>query len=169
MAKQYKVLVNTGKQEGNKALEVQQLTGDKGQPVRIKAQAGAKYQLQEMGRNQGVAPDYVKVRRKGKDLEVTFEDGRSPDLIIEGYYEEMAPGYNGLVGQAENGGFYEYIPEDPRVQGLVGQLAEGGQAVNVALGGAQITPVGAVVAAAAFPLLGALGLVGAAAAAAYYV
>lgn len=167
MAKQYKVLVNTDKEENNKAVDVQQFSGDKGQPVRIKAQAGAKYQLQEVARGKNVGPDYVKAKRVGKNLHILFEGETEASLIIEDYYGEMAPGYNGVIGQAENGLFYEYIPEDPRVPGLIPELAEGGQAVNVALGGAEVTPVGAAVAVAAFPLLGALGLLGAAGAAAY--
>ncbi len=169
MTKQYKVLVNTGKAENNKTIDVQQHTGDKGQPARIKAQAGAKYQLQELGKNKNVAPDYVRAKRNGKNLEITFENGNSPDLIIEDYYSEMAPGYNGVIGQAENGGFYEYIPEDPKAQGLIPELADGARSTSVALGGAEVTPVGAAVAVAAFPMLGALGVLGAGAAAAYYV
>ena len=49
MTKQYKVLVNTGKAETKQTIDIQQGAGDKGQPVRIKAQAGAKYELQELG------------------------------------------------------------------------------------------------------------------------
>jgi len=168
MAEQYKVLVNTGKADNNKVLDIQQGVGDRGQPVRIKAQAGAKYELQEVGRKKPVGPDYIKAKRVGKDLHILFEDERQASLIIEDYYEVMPEGYNGVIGQAENGSFYEYIPEDPRVPGLIPELAEGGQAVNVALGGAEVNPVGAVVAFAAFPLLGTLGLLGAGAAAAYY-
>ena len=159
MAKQYKVLVNTGNTENNKAVDVQQFSGDKGQPVRIKAQGGTKYELQEITRGKPVGPDYIKARRVGKDLHILFENEREASLIIEGYYSEMAPGYNGVIGQAENGSFYEYIPEDPRVPGLIPELAEGGRAVNVALGGAEVTPVGAALGVLAFnPLMGILGL-----------
>lgn len=164
MIKKFKVQINTGKEENNKSLDIQQGAGDQGQPVRIKAQAGAKYQLQELGRNKLVGPDYVKVKRVGKHLHIIFENDNQASLIIEDYYSEMAPGYNGIIGQAENGSFYEYIPEDPRVPGLVPELAEGGQSVNVALGGAEVTPAGAAVAVAAFPFLGALGFLGGAAA-----
>jgi hypothetical protein len=79
----------------------------------------------------------------------------------------MPDGYNGVVGQAENGSFYEYIPEDPEVLGLIPHLADGGQAVSVALGGAEVLGSGAAVAVLAFnPLLAGLGLLGASAAAA---
>uniref|UniRef100_UPI00404794C9 hypothetical protein n=1 Tax=Limnohabitans sp. TaxID=1907725 RepID=UPI00404794C9 len=110
MTKQYKGLVNTGKAENNKVLDVQQFAGDKGQPVRIKAQAGAKYQLQEAGTAKPVGPDYIKVKRVGKHLHILFADETEASLIIEDYYEVMPEGYNGVIGQAENGLFYEYIP-----------------------------------------------------------
>ena len=48
MNKQYKVIVNTGKAENNQVIDVAQGAGARGQGVRIKAQAGAKYQLQEI-------------------------------------------------------------------------------------------------------------------------
>jgi hypothetical protein len=112
MAKQYKVLVNTAKAENNKSIDIQQLAGDAGQPVRIKAQAGSKYVLQEVGSGKTVTPESVRAKRSGKNLEVIFEDGTAADLIIEDYYEVMPQGYNGLVGQAENGSFYEFFPED---------------------------------------------------------
>ena len=166
MTKQFKVLVNTGKPENNKALEVQQGVGDRGQPIRIKAQAGAKFQLQELSSNKNVAPDYVKVKRVGKDLHIVFENDTQASVIIEDYYREMPAGYNGVIGQAENGSFYEYIPEDPKASGLVPNLADGGEAVNSALGGAEVQPAGAAVALLALnPLLPALGLAGALAAA----
>ena len=165
-AKHYKVLVNTGKPENNQLIEITQGGGDRGQPVRIKAQAGVKYQLQETDKNRNTAPDYVKVKRVGKDLHIIFEDDQSADLIIEDYYSVMPEGYNGVIGQAENGNFYEYYPEDPDPKGLIPQLADGGEAVNSALGGQEVQGSGAALAVLAFnPLLGALGLAGAAAAA----
>jgi hypothetical protein len=167
MAKQYKVIVNTGKADNNKVLDIQQGVGDRGQSVRIKAQAGAKYELQEVGRKKPVGPDYIKAKRVGKDLHILFEDERQASLIIEDYYEVMPEGYNGVIGQAENGSFYEYIPEDPKVSGLVPMLGDGAQAVSVALGGAEVSGAGAALGIVGFsPLLGLLGL-GAAGGAAY--
>ena len=166
MAKTYKVIVKAGNEQ-NQTIDVRQGAGDSGQPVRIKAQAGAKYQLQEGQRNHQNAPDFVKVRRQGKNLLITFEGETQPSLIIEDYYEVMPEGYNAVVGQAENGNFYEYIPEDPKASGLIPMLGDGAQAVSVALGGAEVSGAGAALGVLAFsPLLGLLGL-GAAGGAAY--
>ena len=167
MSKKFKVIVNTGNPDNNESMEVTQGQGGRGQPVRLKAKAGAKYQLLDLEKPQAVGPDYVKVKRVGKHLHILFEDSIEADVIIEDYYEVMPEGYNGVVGQAENGSFYEYIPEDPDVKGLIPELTEGGQAVSVALGGAEVVGTGAAVAILAFnPLLAGLGLLGAGAAAA---
>ncbi len=168
MSKKFKVIVNTGNPDNNQNVEVTQGQGGRGQPVRLKAKAGAKYQLLDLEKAQAVGPDYVKVKRVGKHLHILFEESTEADVIIEDYYEVMPEGYNGVVGQAENGNFYEYIPEDPDVKGLIPQLADGGQAVSVALGGAEVAGSGAAVAllAAFNPLLAGLGLLGAGAAAA---
>jgi hypothetical protein len=160
MAKQYKVIVNNGKAAENKIVEVVAATGRNGQPVRIKAEQGFKYQLQELQRTQEAAPEYVKVKRIGKDLHVIFEGQRDADLIIEGYYEVMTTPYNGLVGRAENGSFYEYIPEDPNVKGLVPNLREGALPINVALGGAEVSGAGAAIAGVLFGGFGGLGWLG---------
>ena len=161
MSKKFKLIVSTGNTDNNQTVDVTQGQGGRGQPVLLKAKAGAKYQLLDLEKAKAVGPDYVKVKRVGKNLHILFEESTQADVIIEDYYEVMPEGYNGVVGQAENGNFYEYIPEDPDVKGLIPQLADGGQAVSVALGS------GAALAILAFhPLLAGLGLVGAGAAAA---
>ena len=165
MAKQYKVLVNTGKEADNRVLEISGNAGEKNAPLRIKAKAGTKYQLQEItdaSSTKPVAPDYVKTRRVGKNLLVIFEGEKEASLIIEDYYDVVTEGYNGLIGQAENGSYYQYIPEDPNVEGLVPNLRDGGEAVNVALGGEEVQAAGAAVGLLAFnPLLAGLGAAGA--------
>jgi uncharacterized protein YfaP (DUF2135 family) len=167
MSKKFKIIVNTGNADNNQSVEVTQGQGGRGQPVRLQAKAGAKYQLLDLEKAKAVGPDYVKVKRVGKNLHILFEGSTEADVIIEDYYDVMPEGYNGVVGQAENGNFYEYIPEDPDVKGLIPQLADGGQAVSVALGGAEVVGSGAAIAVLAFnPLLAGLGLLGAGAAAA---
>ena len=167
MSKKYKVVVNVGKNENNEVIDVVQKQGDRGQTLRIQAKAGAKYQLQEVGKDKNAAPEYVRVKRVGKNLHLIFEDGTQSDVIIEDYYEVMPEGYNGIVGETEQGIFYEYIPEDPNTMGLIPRLADGGELVSVALGGGEVVGSGAAIGILAFnPLLAALGLAGAGVAAA---
>jgi Bacterial Ig-like domain len=162
-AKQYKVVASQGQSNKNLVIDITQGAGDRGDTVRIKAQAGVKYQLLEVGKGQNVAPDNVKAKRIGKDLHIIFENDQNADLIIEDYYAVMPDGYNAVIGQAENGNFYEYFPQDPDPKGLITQLTEGEPAVNMALGGSEVLGSGAAVAVFAFnPLLGALGALGAA-------
>ena len=166
MNKIYKVVVTLGKDGPQRILDLQQGAGDKGQAVRLKAEAGARYLVQEITPTKNTAPENLKVRRVGKDLQVIFENDDTPSLIVEDYYQVMPADYNGLVGQAENGAFYEYIPEDPEIGGLVQMLPENGEAVNMALGVAEVSGVAAALPAAPLlalgPLLG-LGAAGAAA------
>ncbi|PUE22823.1 hypothetical protein B9Z38_15035 [Limnohabitans sp. MMS-10A-160] len=168
MAQQFKVLVNAGKSEEVQSLLAEQGAGQRGRPLIIKAKAGAKYQLVEMGKAKGnntdLAPDNIKAKRVGKHLHLMFETDTVADVIIEDYYDVMAEGYNGVIGKAENGSYYEYLTEDPTDPGLIPQLKDNVTAVTQALGGAEVSPAGAAVAFAAFPLLGALGLLGGAAA-----
>ena len=174
MAQQYKVLVKTGQAKNDQALTVEQGQAAKGQALRIEAQAGVKYELQGVDKAAQVAPANVKVKRVGKDLHILFDDSEQADVIMEDYFEVLSEVDSALIGQAENGSFYEYIPEDPEFNGLIHELAEGSQSVHAALGGSQVwgsgaalevTGSGAALGVVAFnPLLAALGLAGAGAA-----
>jgi large repetitive protein len=139
MAKQYRVVIRGANESEVKTIDVVQRAGDAGAPVLIQAVPGAKYELQELNRDKQTAPEYVKVRRKGKNLYITFEDGSEPDVVIEDYYGSDA---QGLIGEAESGLYYDYIPEDPNPDGLVSMLIDDAPAVNVALGGYEVTPFG---------------------------
>jgi hypothetical protein len=60
MAQQFKVIINTGKDEAAQTLQAEQGAGQRGRPLIIKAKAGAKYQLVEQGKGKGnndLAPD----------------------------------------------------------------------------------------------------------------
>jgi len=108
MAKQYKIKINGGP-DNKQVLDLEQGSGDRGQMVRIKAVAGVRYQLEDAAT--GFAPENIRAKRVGKDLRLSFEGGVESDFLIEDYYEVMPSGYNAVIGQAENGRFYEYIPE----------------------------------------------------------
>ena len=164
MAQQFQVIVNTGKAQSAQVYNAEQGAGQRGRPLILKAKAGAKYQLVEVAKGQDWAPDNVKAKRVGKHLHLMFETDTQADVIIEDYYDVMPEGYNGIIGKAENGNFYEYLTEDPRDPGLIPLLRDNATAVTQALGGAEVAPAGAAIAVAAFPLLSTLGLVGGAAA-----
>lgn len=159
MAKQFKVLVSTGKDQATQTHTAEQGAGQRGRPLVLKAQAGAKYQLVEAAKRNELAPDNIKAKRVGKNLHLMFETDVDADVIIEDYYSVIGDDYNAIVGKAENGRFYEYLTEDPSAPGLIPLLSDSAMAVTQALGGAEVSGAGAAIAVAAFsPLWSALGL-----------
>jgi hypothetical protein len=87
MSKILKVLVNTGKQETQKIFDVIQGAGAKGKPTIIKAELGARYELQDP-ETKGLGPSNIQSKRVGKHKHVLFDDNAVADLIIEDYYED---------------------------------------------------------------------------------
>lgn len=166
MSKIYKVKVNQG--EGKSEMVDVPAARSGAGPVKVKAMGGARYQLFDP--ETGYGPENIRVDRRGKDLRVYFEGRIEPDLVLEDYYEAVAPGFNALIGEAESGRFHEYIPESAAGSASVPALSESGAAAGLALGGLEVSPAGAaigtLVAAAGFPWLGLLGAGAAAAAAA---
>jgi hypothetical protein len=166
MAKQYKIKINGGP-AGKQVLDLEQGMGDRGQALRIKAAAGVRYQLEDSAT--GFAPENIRAKRVGNDLRLSMEGSLEADIVIENYYEVMPAGYNAVIGQAESGRFYEYIPESASGAASVQALSPNSSPVGMALGGAEVQDSGAavgVLAAAAFnPLLlaplGLLALAGA--------
>ena len=112
-------------------------------PLKLIAKSGALYQLTEAAT--GFAPQQIQVRRKGKDLHISLEQNHPdrPDLVIENYF-----GVDNavVVGQAENGQHYPFIPDTARDIHAIDKLADGTTITQV-LGG-QMGPVPAAVAAA---------------------
>jgi hypothetical protein len=140
MAKTYKILVNDGKGTDIKPLRVVQGNAINGDPVRLLAKRGWRIQLQDDSKGQGLAPDQVRLKRVGKDLAVLFDGSERADLVIEDYYAENTDkdkdnGMPTLVGTAENGGMYEYVPQDPAVNSMPAELKNNNTPVIVSLGG----------------------------------
>lgn len=108
--------------------EVNVVTND-GQPTVIKGVKNVNYQLIDQATGRG--PDHIVTKRVGKDLHISLEDaGQETDLIIEGFYEDDR---SALIGQAEDGQYYYYIPDTGEVADYVTQLAAGdveGQALG---------------------------------------
>lgn len=140
MKKTYQIKINQGKE--SQTLDIP-LAGAKGQAVTVKAVSGARYQLVDTTTNYG--PENIRVSRQGKDMKVSFEGSNSTDLVIEDYYKVSPDGYNGLIGEAESGKFYEYIPESASGLASVPMLGDTSPVVGMALGGMEVAPAGAAV------------------------
>ncbi|WP_019672899.1 hypothetical protein, partial [Psychrobacter lutiphocae] len=113
-----------------------QLITQDGQPTVIQATKKVNYELIDQAT--GHAPDHLITKRVGKDLHVSVEeDGQESDLIIEGYYDDVD---SALIGMAEDGSYYYYVPDTGEVADYVTELAPGdieGQALG---GNAYQTP-----------------------------
>ena len=100
-----------------------------GQPTIIKAQKKVNYELLDPAR--GTAPDHIVVKRVGQDLHIDLDDVEGEELIIEGYYNSAD---TALIGLAEDGQYYYYIPDTAEVADYVSQL-NAGEMSGHALGG----------------------------------
>ncbi|GAF53124.1 hypothetical protein [Psychrobacter sp. JCM 18900] len=134
-------------------------------PTVIKAVNRTNYELLDTTVNR--APNNVVTKRVDKNLHISFEnDGQGPDLIIEGFYDNAD---SALIGIAEDGSYYYYLPDTGDVTDYVTELQMGEAQSQSLAGDSQISPwwVGATEAEgfAALPWLLGLAGVGVAAAA----
>jgi hypothetical protein len=60
--------------------------GDAGTPLRVKAQSSTRYELRDPKTER--APEKVRAKRVGRDLEIFFEGSEKADIVIEQYYDE---------------------------------------------------------------------------------
>ena len=107
-----------------------------GRPTVIKASSKVNYEL--LDEATGRAPKHIITKRINKDLHVSFEDdSENADLIIEGFYDETD---SALIGLAEDGNYYYYIPDSGEIVDYVTEL-QIGDIEGQALGGqSQATP-----------------------------
>uniref|UniRef100_A5WEA9 Minor extracellular protease Epr GA-like domain-containing protein n=1 Tax=Psychrobacter sp. (strain PRwf-1) TaxID=349106 RepID=A5WEA9_PSYWF len=107
-----------------------------GQPTVIKAVQKVNYELFDPAT--GHAPNHIVTKRVGNDLHVSMEDNaQDSDLIIEGFYDDTN---SALIGLAENGEYYYYVPDSGEVVDYVTQL-QIGDIEGQALGGeSQVAP-----------------------------
>src|SRR5574343_1014429 len=134
MTKKLKVVIMTAKSE-DVVVDVVEGSGDIGLPTRIRVETGARFVLREPEPRHRPQPLKVHGRRVGKDLHVLLEGHPHPDLILLNYYEVMPEGTNSLVGQAENGAFYEYWVVTQQADTSVLAMHESGEALQLVLGG----------------------------------
>ncbi|MFT7879594.1 MAG: Ig-like domain-containing protein [Sulfurimonas sp.] len=106
--------------EGQNVTSSNSVTAGSGKPLVIKAKSGQSYELKNI--TKGVAPDEIYVVRDGKNLKIkignkarnshksdkkTNDAEDAADIIIEEYFEHDCS----LIGVAENGQYYNYIPQ----------------------------------------------------------
>ena len=116
--------------------EVEPGDGARGKGLRIQAQKHVKYEL--VNDDSTFAPENIATRRVGNDLHIAFEqsDIAQPDVVLEGYYNN--PGDAAIVGRAEDGLYYNYVPESGLPQEAVSQLGDN-MLAGQALGGEQFS------------------------------
>ncbi|WP_439328462.1 Rib/alpha-like domain-containing protein, partial [Lonepinella sp. BR2357] len=88
----------------------------------------AVYELLDQETN--LAPQQISTARVGNDLHITFQDSADEDLIIANYYDDPAV----IMGLAENGQYYAYIPADGEAANAIAALKDSMLASEV-LGG----------------------------------
>ena len=94
--------------------QIEQATVGGANPLIIEARKGVTYELNEV--STGMAPQQIRLSRKGKDLlillapqESEIDTRQSPDIVIKGYYEQDKCE---LTGLAEDGKYYQYLPQE---------------------------------------------------------
>ena len=118
MSKNISVKINSG----NETVETVKLNATN-KKVIIKAQPNVNYEL--VDDNTQYAPETIDTKRIGNDLHVAFEGtdiNQESDLVLEGYYENNNTEL--LLGKAENGRYYAYVPQSGVESDAVTLLAE---------------------------------------------
>lgn len=115
--------------------EHQVVTKD-GQPTVIKTVSKVTYELVDSVT--GVAPQHIVTMRVGDDLHISMDDmEKASDLVIKDYYDKAD---SALIGLAEEGNYYYFVPDSGDVSEFVTEL-EPGEFQGQALGGeVQSTP-----------------------------
>ena len=105
-------------------------------PTTLNAQPDSRLQLIDSGT--GLAPDTIRVNRKGRDLLVSFDGQDQADLIITDFYNASGASQNVLVGESKIGVYHAYIPESGDWSRSLGEMGDGAPVIGMALGAAQI-------------------------------
>ncbi len=116
------------------ARTVEQVTlmTEDGKPTVIQAVKSVNYEFHDSAI--GRAPNHIVTKRINNDLHVSFEEaGQDSDLIIKDFYDRED---SALIGIAEDGEYYYYIPDTGETYDYVTQL-EMGDVEGQALGGTE--------------------------------
>ena len=127
MINDIEIITKSAKSAEQSTVVVKVGAGKAGQATVIKAQAGVSYELRDVIKHR--APDQILLKRKGKDLHVLLnaegnaaDQDQPADIIIENYFGE---GKAKLVGIAEDGQYYTYLPQEGTTDLLSWKMADG--------------------------------------------
>jgi len=116
MASEIKILVHSE----NEVL--QEVTLIEGQTSALQAQDNVTYELRNLDTD--AAPEELVAKRNGDNLELyTAPDAAAPIATIEGYFLLASP--SPLVGMAESGDFYPFVPQSGEAAQLPWNLEDG--------------------------------------------
>ncbi len=92
-----------------------------GKSITVSAKEGQSYEFVSGATKR--APDEIKTTREGNNLKVEIQDGDATStVVVEDYYTN---GEGDLVGLAEDGHFYNFVPEEMGNDYMVTDLADG--------------------------------------------
>ncbi|WP_380183227.1 Ig-like domain-containing protein [Kalamiella sp. sgz302252] len=112
-------------------LNTYEISAEKKSPFILGLPAKGKLNIELIDETTGLAPQVVSLKRVGKDLVLIFSGSETEDIIIKGFYDNDEVS---VIGRAENGQYYEYIPLTGDSKDAPAELAEGAES-EVALGG----------------------------------
>ena len=118
MSRNISVKINNG----NETIETVKLNAAN-KKVIIKAQPNVNYELVDEATQ--YAPEMIDTKRVGNDLHIAFEGtdiNKESDLVLEGYYEHDNTEL--LLGMAEDGQYYAYVPQSGMESDAVTLLAD---------------------------------------------
>ncbi|WP_312119897.1 Ig-like domain-containing protein, partial [Pantoea vagans] len=115
----------------------QNVTASDSHPAKVAVKPGSQYLLKN--ETNDFAPENVTLKRVGNDLVVIQEGDSQPSLILEDYYAKHDGHPPVLLGMAEDGMVYPYIPVSGESY-ETGYLIADGQLSPVALGGDFLGP-----------------------------
>jgi hypothetical protein len=129
MKKSYKVKIIIGAGEPQ-TLDISSSAGVGS--TTLNAVPGGRYQLIDAAT--GLAPDNIRVTRRGKDLKINFDGLDQAELVIADFYAFSAGDANTLVGEPVTGNYHAYIPESGDGARSIAQLTDSLAPTGMALG-----------------------------------
>jgi len=84
---------------------------------------GTRFQL--IDNSTGLAPDTIRVIRKGRDLRISFDAREQADLIITDFYNPSGASQSDLIGELQVGVYHAYIPESGEWSRSLGLMGDG--------------------------------------------